>query len=78
MPTIDEMILEALDAPNTRILTAVFKRDLTYKWSDLAVLKAIEKDKAYDPPIYLDAFLYLGLSPHTVWDQEVEHHDALM
>jgi len=78
MPTTDEMILEALDAPNTRILVVVFNADPCYKWSDLAVLKAIEKDKAYDPPLYLDCFLYLGLNPHTVWDPEDQHHDALM
>jgi hypothetical protein len=78
LPTTDEMILEALDAPNIRILTFIFKRDPSYKWSDLAVLKAIKKDKAFDPPLYLDSFLYLGLSPHTVWDPEEQHHDALM
>lgn len=60
------------------MLSAVIRRDSTYQWSDLAIIKAIEKDKAFDPPLYLDAFLYLGLSPHKVWDKEVEHHDALM
>lgn len=78
LPTTDEMVLEALDAPSTGMLSAVIRRDRAYKWSDLAIIKAIEKDKAYDPPLYLDAFLYLGLSPHTVWDRDNEHHDALM
>ena len=78
LPNTDEMVLEALDAPSTGMLSAIIRRDRTYKWSDLAIIKAIEKDKAYDPPLYLDAFLYLGLSPRTVWDKEVEHHDALM
>jgi hypothetical protein len=78
LPTTDEMVLEALDAPNTHVLTVVFRRDPSYEWSDLAVLKAIEKDKAWDPPVYLDAFVYLGLNPHTVWDPEGQHHDALM
>jgi Ankyrin repeat len=78
LPSTDEMVLEALDAPSTGMLSAVIRRDRKYKWSDLAIIKAIEKDKAYDPPLYLDAFLYLGLCPHTIWDKEVEHHDALM
>lgn len=78
LPSTDEMVLEALDAPTTGMLSAVIQRDRTYKWSDLAIIKAIEKDKAYDPPLYLDAFLYLGLDPHTAWDKEVENHDALM
>jgi hypothetical protein len=78
LPSTEEMVLEALDAPSTGMLSAVIRRDSTYQWSDLAIIKAIEKDKAFDPPLYLDAFLYLGLSPHKVWDKEVEHHDALM
>ncbi len=65
--TADEMVLEALDAPSTGILLAVIKRDLMYKWSNLAIIRSIEKDEGYDPSLYLDAFLYLGLSPHTVW-----------
>ena len=78
LPTTDEMVLEALDVPNFRAVTTLIRLDPTYRWSDLAVLKAIEKDKAYDPPLYLDVFLYLGLSPHTVWDEGDENHDALM
>ena len=78
LPTTDEMMIEALDAPTTGILPTLIRRDRKYTWSDLAVMKAIEKDKGYDPPLYLDAFLFLGLSPYTVWDKDVENHDALM
>jgi hypothetical protein len=78
LPTTDDLVLEALDAPSTGMLSAVIRRDRKYKWSDLAIIKAIEKDKAYDPPLYLDAFLYLGLSSRKTWDKEGDNHDALM
>lgn len=81
LPTTDEMVIEALDAPTIRILRilhVLLNRDPTYIWSNLAILKAIEKDKGYDPPLYLDVFLTLGLSPRMVWDRDVENHDALM
>lgn len=77
-PITDEMVMEALDAPGTLMLTVVIRRDPSYRWSDLAILKAVEKDRYYNQPQYLEAFMYLGLSPHTVCDKQAEHYDALM
>jgi hypothetical protein len=78
MPTTDEMVLEILEAPHINILRIVIRRDPSYQWSGLVILTAIEKDKLCNPPVYLDIFLFLGLSPFKVWDQETDNYDALM
>jgi hypothetical protein len=78
MPTTDGMVLEIWEAPHIDILEVVIRRDPSYQWSDLAIPTAIEKDKLYDPPVFLDVFLFLGLSPFTVWDREIDNYDALM
>ena len=78
LSTINEMIFEALDAPSTDMFSVIIRRDRNYKWSDLAVIKVNEKDKLYDPLLYLNAFLYLRLSLNTIWNLVVEHHNTLM
>lgn len=77
LPSTDEMVIAAMDS-DSGILGFVVRRDPIYNWSDQAILKAVEIDRNHNSPEHLEIFMCLGLSPHTVWDKEAEHQDALM